>query len=241
MPNVAQMPDAVYIIRFSAGNGDEARPRWYAVYTSANHEKKSPQSLAGRSVESFLPLYSSVRRWKDRRVQLQVPLFPGYVFAHLALSDRLRVIQVPGVVKLVGFGGQPMALPDEQLEALRNGLNGQLRAEPHPYLTIGRRIRIVRGAFKGAEGTLVRKRGVFRVVLSLELDYAVDRRRGGRGGCRADVPQRAAGLGGGDARRIGRGTPLPMVVRGQTPFIGCLVNNNSPSPRFFRSVYSNGC
>jgi len=74
-------------------------------------------------VENFLPLYSSVRRWQDRRVQLQLPLFPGYVFVHLALSDRLRVLQVPGVAKLVGFGGQPVALPDEQLEALRVGLN----------------------------------------------------------------------------------------------------------------------
>jgi transcription antitermination factor NusG len=145
------------------------RPRWYAVYTSANHEKKVAAEFSWRNVESFLPLYNSVRHWKDRRVQLQVPLFPGYVFVHLALSDRLRVIQVPGVVKLVGFGGEPAALPDEQLEALRTGLNGQLRAEPHPYLTIGRRIRIVRGAFQGAQGTLVRKKGVFRVVLSLEL------------------------------------------------------------------------
>jgi transcription antitermination factor NusG len=98
-----------------------------------------------------------------------MPLFPGYVFVRLALTDRFRVIQVPGVVKLVGFGGQPVALPDEQLEVLRAGLDGQLRAEPHPYLRIGRRIRIVRGIFQGAEGTLVRKKGVFRVVLSLEL------------------------------------------------------------------------
>ena len=168
MQNVVQVPDAV---TSSALPPEMAMmgPRWYAVYTSANHEKKVAAEFGRRSVESFLPLYSSVRRWKDRRVQLQMPLFPGYVFAHLALGDRLRVIQVPGVVKLVGFGGQPVALPDEQLEALRSGLNGQLRAEPHPYLTIGRRIRIVRGAFEGAEGTLVRKKGVFRVVLSLEL------------------------------------------------------------------------
>jgi transcription antitermination factor NusG len=166
--NVVQMPDAVTACALPPEMALMG-PRWYAVYTSANHEKKVAAECSRRSVESFLPLYSSMRRWKDRRVQLQVPLFPGYVFVHLALSERLRVIQVPGVVKLVGFGGQPVALPDEQVEALRTGLNGQLRAEPHPYLTIGRRIRIVRGAFQGAEGTLVRKKGVFRVVLSLEL------------------------------------------------------------------------
>jgi transcription antitermination factor NusG len=142
---------------------------WYAAYTSANHEKKVSVELGRRSVESFLPLYSSVRRWKDRRVQLEMPLFPGYVFVRITLTERLRVLQVPGVSKLVGFGGLPVALPDEQLEALRAGLNGQSCAEPHPYLSVGRRIRVVRGAFQGAEGILVRKKGVFRVVLSLEL------------------------------------------------------------------------
>jgi len=144
-------------------------PRWYAAYTSANHEKKVAAELGRRSVESFLPLYSSIRRWKDRRVQLQLPLFPGYVFVHLALSERLRVLHVPGVAKLVGFGGQPVALPDEQLEGLRASMNGELCAEPHPYIAVGRRIRIVRGPFQGIEGFLVRRKGVFRVVLSLEL------------------------------------------------------------------------
>ena len=145
------------------------QPHWYAVYTCANHERRVADQFAYRGVDHFLPQYGSVRRWKDRRVRLQLPLFPGYVFVHLALIDKLRVLQVPGVAKLVGFGGQPVALPDEQLEGLRAGMNGQLCAEPHPYLVVGRRIRIVRGPLQGAEGFLVRKKGAFRVVLSLEL------------------------------------------------------------------------
>jgi transcription antitermination factor NusG len=145
------------------------RPHWYAIHTSAKHERKVAAELGRRSVESFLPLYSSVRRWKDRRVRLQMPLFPGYLFVHLALNDRVRVLQVPGVAKLVSFGGLPVALPDEQLEALRAGLRGQLRAEPHPFLTVGRRIRVLRGPFEGIEGILERKKGVLRVVVSLEL------------------------------------------------------------------------
>jgi len=71
-------------------------PRWYAAYTSANHEKRVAEQLKLRSVEHFLPLYDSVRRWKDRRMKLQLPLFPGYVFVRLALRDRLQVLQVPG-------------------------------------------------------------------------------------------------------------------------------------------------
>jgi transcription antitermination factor NusG len=144
-------------------------PCWYAAYTSAQHEKKVATELGRRNVESFLPLYSAERRWSDRRVRLELPLFPGYVFVHLALRDRLRVLQVPGVAKLVSFGGLPVVLPDKQIETLRAGLNGQVRAEPHPFLTVGRRMRVLRGPFQGAEGILVRKKGVYRMVLSLEL------------------------------------------------------------------------
>src|SRR5467141_2360947 len=106
--------------------------RWYAAYTCANHEKRVREQLEQRSVELFLPVYETVRRWKDRRMQLQMPLFPGYVFVRMALVDRLRVLQVPSVVRLVGFNGQLSALPDEEIEGLKRGLAGGVRAEPHP-------------------------------------------------------------------------------------------------------------
>lgn len=144
-------------------------PHWYAAYTCAKHEKRVAAELDMREVEHFLPLYSSVRRWKDRRVQLKSPLFPGYVFVRLALRDRLRVLQVPGVVRLVGFNGQPTALPDSEMEIMRSGLSQSLRAEPHPFLTIGRRVRITGGPFAGLEGALRRKKSGMRVVVSLGL------------------------------------------------------------------------
>ena len=122
-----------------------------------------------REFEHFLPLYSSVRRWKDRRVQLEVPLFPGYVFVRLALCDRLQVVQIPSVVRLVGFGGLPTALPDTEMEMLRSGLCQSLRAEPHPFLTVGRRVRITAGPLAGLEGVLKRKKSGLRIVVTLEL------------------------------------------------------------------------
>src|SRR6266705_2514893 len=111
-------------------SSDYAEQRWYAAYTCANHEKRVAGELGARSVEHFVPLYKSVRRWRDRRVQLDLPLFPGYVFVRLALRDRLRVIQIPSVVRLVGFNGLPTALPDIEMEIMRSGLSQSLRAEP---------------------------------------------------------------------------------------------------------------
>lgn len=144
-------------------------PHWYVAHTSAKHEKRVTLQLQERSVEHFLPLYDSVRRWKDRRIKLQLPLFPGYVFVRLPLRDRLKVLQVPGVARLISFNGQPAALPDHEIETLRAGLETQLHAEPHPYLTVGRRVRVKRGPLEGVEGILIRKKNVCRVVLSLDL------------------------------------------------------------------------
>lgn len=147
----------------------DTQPLWYAAYTCANHEKKAAAEISRRGVESFLPVYQTIRRWSDRSVERETPLFPGYVFVHLALRDRLKVLEVPGVVRLVGFGGLPTALPDNEMKTLRAGLKEGLRAEPHPYLNVGRRVRLKDGPFSGLQGILLRRRGRLRVVISIEL------------------------------------------------------------------------
>jgi transcription antitermination factor NusG len=143
--------------------------RWFAAYTCANHEKRVREQLERRRVESFLPVYESVRRWKDRRVRLELPLFSGYIFVRIAPADRLQVLEVPGVVRIVGFNGQFTALPDEEIESLKRGLASGVRAEPHPFLTVGRRVYVTRGPFEGRQGILLRKKGQFRLLLSIEL------------------------------------------------------------------------
>lgn len=147
----------------------EPQPRWYAVYTTARHEKVVARQLGDRSVETFLPLYRSVNRWKDRRKLVESALFPSYVFVRIAIENRLRILQVPGVVSIVGSNGRFAALPDQEITSLRNGLENEVYAEPHPYLQIGRKVRIVRGPMAGAEGILMRKKDKYRVVISLDV------------------------------------------------------------------------
>jgi transcription antitermination factor NusG len=144
-------------------------PRWYAAYTAANFEKKIAEQLSRRDVEHFLPSYLSVRRWKDRRVRLTLPLFPGYIFVHLPWRDQMQVLQIPGVVRLVSFNGVPEPLPEREIETLRKGLSEQLRAKPHPFLKSGRHVRIRSGPLRGLEGVVVRRKGNLRVVVSLDL------------------------------------------------------------------------
>ncbi len=147
---------------------DEYRAlHWYVARTCANHEKRVATQLHHRDIENFVPLYERVSRWKDRRVRLQLPLFAGYVFVRMVLCERLRVLEVPGVVQLVGFGGLPTPLPDEEMSALRSNLVHLLRSKPHPYLAVGRRVRIDRGPLEGLEGILVRRKSRIRLVLRL--------------------------------------------------------------------------
>jgi transcription antitermination factor NusG len=146
-----------------------AEPAWYAAYTCANHERRVADQLAERSVEHFLPTFESVRRWKDRKMRLRQPLFPGYLFVRLALRDRFRVLQIPSVVRFVGFGDGPTALADREIESLRTSLLPELRASPHPYLKVGKKVRIVNGPLEGTEGILLRKKNAWRVVISIDL------------------------------------------------------------------------
>jgi len=108
------------------------QPHWYAAYLHPRREKSVARQMQERGLHWFLPLYRSVRRWKDRRKEIELVLFPGYVFIYIALQDRLRVLQLPGVVRFVSFGGQPASLPDREVETLRAGLKENIYAEPHP-------------------------------------------------------------------------------------------------------------
>ena len=144
-------------------------PLWFAAYTRANHERTAADHLAQRSIAHFVPTYESVRVWKDRKKRLDLPLFPGYVFVRVPLEEKLRVLVVPGIVRLVGFDGRPLPVPDDEIATLRTVVEHKLKAEPHPYLIAGRKVRIVRGALEGMEGILIRKKGRLRVIVSITL------------------------------------------------------------------------
>lgn len=143
--------------------------KWYALYTAPRHEKFVADQMDRQDIPCFLPLYRSVRRWKDRRKELAMVLFPGYVFVQMELQNRLRVLNLPGAVRLVGFNGQPAALPMEDIENLRTRLSGATNLEPHPYLNAGRRVRVHSGPLQGLEGIIVRTKERCRIVLTINL------------------------------------------------------------------------
>jgi transcription antitermination factor NusG len=145
-------------------------PKWFAAYTSPRHEKRVAQYLNVREIEHYLPLYRPRRKWSDgSTVTLSLPLFPGYIFVRIGRNERVRVLEVPGVLTFVGgTGGQPAQLPEAEIDALRAGLSLR-QVEPHPLLTVGQRARIRSGALAGMEGVVVRRNNGLRVVLTMDL------------------------------------------------------------------------
>ncbi|MCU1285412.1 MAG: transcription elongation factor/antiterminator RfaH [Acidobacteriales bacterium] len=147
--------------------GIESTAQWYAAYTLPRHEKIVAQQLCQKFVDSYLPLYETVHRWKDRRARVELPLFPGYVFVHIPISHRLQVLEVASVLRIVSFSGRAAVLPEAEIESLRNALQHR-KAKPYPYLDIGKRVRVSGGPLKGLEGIVVRRKGDMRFVVTLD-------------------------------------------------------------------------
>jgi transcription antitermination factor NusG len=144
-------------------------PRWYAACTRSRHEKSVAEQCAQRSITNFVPLYECARNWKNGRHRVRLPLFPGYAFVRIVLSDRLVVLKIPGVVRLVGFNGVAAPLADSEVERLQQVLASGVQATPHPFLRVGHRVRVKSGPLAGLEGHVVRRGSNCRLVLSLDL------------------------------------------------------------------------
>jgi len=142
---------------------------WYAVFTVPQNEKLVVKHFDMRELESFLPTYETVRVWRNRqRVKLVLPLFPTYLFVHINPRERDKVLRSPGVLQIVGNKREYFPVPDSEIEFLRSGVCRQ-QIEPFRELVIGEKVRIKSGVLQGVQGTLVRKSGSMRFVLTLEL------------------------------------------------------------------------
>jgi transcription antitermination factor NusG len=144
---------------------------WYAVSTRSRQERVAALMLEYMMIPNFLPLLSQERRWSDRKQMVSLPLFPGYVFVRISRSSelQLRVLKVPGVVGFVRNQAGPLPVPDREIEDVRAVLSHGIGCSPHPFLKAGDRVRVVRGALLGLEGTLIRSGSQSKLVLSVEM------------------------------------------------------------------------
>jgi transcription antitermination factor NusG len=147
-------------------------PHWYAVYVRSRHEVQVFERLTAKGIEAFLPTVERLRKWKDRKKMVAFPLFPSYVFVHIKQDHQsmLNALKVPGVVNMLcTLPGEPAAIPDDQIIALKTLVENKEALDPYPYLNEGQQVRITTGPLAGVEGILVEKLDKHLLVLSVDV------------------------------------------------------------------------
>lgn len=151
------------ILQFEAANN------WHALHTRYQNEKAAARALSSKGHTVFLPLYGATHLWRGRPTQLQLPLFSGYVFIQGGIDRQLQILSTPGIISIVKSGGLPAIVPPEQIAAVRRIVEKSSRVEPHSFLQCGDRVMVISGSLQGLEGMLVRTKGAFRLIVSMEL------------------------------------------------------------------------
>lgn len=144
-------------------------PDWFALTVKHQHERGVEAALKAWRLDAFLPTYRLRRRWSDRLKELEAPLFPGYVFGRFGPAERVRVLRIPGVARVVGFGGMPAPVAEKEIDAIRLALASKLPIGPWPYPKTGDRVRVEAGPLRGVEGVLLGNKDKLRLVLSVQL------------------------------------------------------------------------
>jgi len=143
---------------------------WYAVHVRSRHEKRVDGRLQEKGIESFLPLRTVRRKWADRWKDVDLPLFPGYLFVRASRGLLVPVWRMQGVVRVLGTSlSEPTPVPDKEIETVRRLVASDLPLDPYPYLKVGDLVRVRRGPMRGIEGILIRRRKKHLVVVSVHL------------------------------------------------------------------------
>ncbi|HKV64655.1 MAG TPA: UpxY family transcription antiterminator [Candidatus Acidoferrum sp.] len=142
---------------------------WYAILARSGREKTASLLLENTGYECFVPTSKYMRRWSDRMKEVEVPLFPGYLFCRMNPHNRLPVLQTPGVIQIVGVGKTPIAVEEEEIAAIQCVGKSGLPTMPWPYMGVGQVVRIEEGPLRGLDGIVLRIKSGLKLVLSVSL------------------------------------------------------------------------
>jgi transcription antitermination factor NusG len=142
---------------------------WFALQTRPKYEKSVATALQMKGYESFYPVYWEERRWSDRNVQMERPLFPNYVFCRVTNEACGSVVLTSGVIRLLGCGATPAEIPATEIEPLRRVNESTIGRAPWTYVPSGTRIRVESGPLRGVEGIYSQDLDERRLILSVDV------------------------------------------------------------------------
>jgi len=150
-------------------NQIKGNPCWYAIYTRPHHEKEVYRRMQEQKIQAYLPLLTTFKQWSDRKKKVRIPLFSCYLFVHISTRDYYRVLNIPGVVRYVTFEGKATAIPEKQIQVVKNLLEQDIPVEDvQDVLYNGAKVEIIAGPLTGISGELVDFSGKKRVIIRLE-------------------------------------------------------------------------
>ena len=142
---------------------------WYALQLRTRFEKVVAMHLRGKGYEEFLPTYTSRRHWSDRVREIELPLFPGYIFCKFDVTDRLPLLVIPGVMSVVSFGGTPMSVPEREIAAIEHVVNSGMKYGPWPRMSVGQPVQVRYGPLRGVEGVVVEVKKNYQLIISVSM------------------------------------------------------------------------
>lgn len=158
------MPD-----NHGTGINDPGQFPWFALQVRTQHERGVAEFLRGKGYEWFLPMYKCRKRWSDRVKEVDTPLFPGYLFCRFNVHERLPILKTPGVIQIVGYNRQPVAIDESEICAIQTLVGSGFPTQPWPHLQAGDKVQIESGPLRGLVGILTAFKGQHRLIVSITL------------------------------------------------------------------------
>ena len=148
--------------------------QWIAVRSKPRAEKVALKQLEKKGMQAYLPLVRQKRKWSDRMKWVELPLFPGYLFAKVELKNSLFVLQTHGIKNVVKLGEEITVIRDEEILAIRQMIEGGYEPEGIDYFVKGDHVVIIGGPLKGTEGVVAQIRGKDQFILKIDaIQHAV--------------------------------------------------------------------
>jgi transcriptional antiterminator RfaH len=141
---------------------------WFTLFTMPNHEKIVCGNLNKIGIESFLPMRKEMRQWSDRKMKVEVPYFPNYLFVNIRKVDRYKVFEVPGVVRYLDSNQNPTVMREKEINIIKTLESAGKFEVTSENFSKGDLVVITSGPLKNLQGVLIDKKGTKRLLLQIE-------------------------------------------------------------------------
>lgn len=150
------------------GLGEDRDHRWWACFTRSRREKEMMRKLLALGVPFYGPLVPQSRRSPSGRLRTAyLPLFANYVFVYGDGSARYAALTTNCVSRTIEVGDGAGLFRD--LRQVRSLIATGAPLTVERQLETNHRVRVRTGAFQGLEGTVIKRQGKARLLISVDF------------------------------------------------------------------------